>query len=394
MSEERYRSLSDSVREQDVVAICRDLIRFNTVNPPGNEGPAAEYVGDYLRRAGLDVRNLRHSDARASVMATLKGRGGAGALMYNGHLDVVPEGAQPWSHDPFAGDVAGGRVWGRGASDMKSGIAAMMVAARTLAEADLPLQGDLIVTATAGEEVNMLGAREVVSLPGLDRLQAIVLSEPTGNEIGIAERGLLWLEVETHGKTAHGSTPHLGRNAILMMMPLLQELDHLDIPYENHPLLGDFTRSINTIHGGVKTNVVPDSCIATVDFRTVPGQSHTALRGLVEDLIAHLERDLPSFKASVRVNSDLSAVETDPSSEVVQRFAGIVAGVTGRRPVLGAVPFATEAAVFVPALGTPTVVFGPGEPALAHQPDEYVDIAKMVDAARVLTLAAASLLSG
>ena len=377
----------------ELAEICRDLVRSQTINPPGDEEPAADYVLAFLRRYGFEGELVPHGPNRASLVARLKGTGHVPALVFNGHLDVVPAGAQQWTYDPFAGSVAEGKVWGRGSADMKGGVAAMMMAAKAVATSGLSLRGDLVFAATAGEEVDMLGATVIAARPDLGPLQAVVISEPTSNRIGLAERGVFWLEFTTRGKTAHGSTPELGQNAIMMMVKLISELDRLSIPYTPHPVLGHFTRSVNTIQGGVKTNVVPDRCAVTVDMRTVPGQDHRALLHQLENLVADLASKNPGFQASVRLVSDWPAVETAPDEPVVRRFYEIMAQVIGKSPEPQVVRFATEACVFVPALHVPTIICGPGNADLAHQPDEYIEIDKMVEAARTYATTAAQLLA-
>ena len=386
-------TLLDRITADEVVHVCRDLVRFRTVNPPGDEQPAADYALAFLRQTGFEGDLVPHGENRASLIARLKGKREIPALVFNGHLDVVPVGAGRWRHDPFEGVVAEGKVWGRGSADMKGGVAAMLVAAQAVATSGLNLRGDLVFVATAGEEVDMLGARVIAARPDLGLLQAVIISEPTSNRIGLAERGVFWLEFTTHGKTAHGSTPELGNNAITLMRTLLDELDRLSIPYTPHPVLGHFTRSINTIQGGIQTNVVPDHCAVTVDMRTVPGQDHRALLRQLEDLIADLTHKALNFQASVRLVSDLPAVETPPDEPVIQRFRDVMLQVTGKPPEPQVVRFATEAAIFVPALSVPTIICGPGNADLAHQPDEYIEIDKMVEAARMYALAAAQLLA-
>jgi succinyl-diaminopimelate desuccinylase len=220
----------------------------------------------------------------------------------------------------------------------------------------------------------------------------MVISEPTLNRLGLAERGVFWPEFTTHGKTAHGSTPDLGRNAILMMVALLSELEQLPIPYTPHPTLGHFTRSIDTIQGGVKVNVVPDACTAMVDMRTVPGQDHAELLKTLEDFVAGLESRIPGFHGSVRLTNELPPVETSSDEPVVTQFRGVVKEAAGHLPEPETVRFATEAAIFVPALNIPILVYGPGDADLAHQPDEYVEVDKMVTAARVYLAAAVRML--
>jgi succinyl-diaminopimelate desuccinylase len=325
-------------------------------------------------------------------LARLKGFGKKPAVLYNGHLDTVPVGSEKWIYDPFEGVVSEGKIWGRGTADMKGGLVSLIVAAKALAEARVPLQGDLIIAATAGEEADSLGATAVASRSDLGPVQAIVIPEPSYNDVYVAEKGAFWLEITTQGKTAHGSMPEMGRNAVIMMMALIHELEKMTFPYKEHQLLGGFSQSINTIMGGVKTNVVPDQCVITVDMRTVPGQDHRSILKQVEELIAGLSRVIPDFKASVKVTNDRAPVETSPNEPAVQTFADIVAEVAGERPVPKGVRYYTDAVAFVPVLKAPMIICGPGDAKLAHQPNEHVEISKLVQAARIYTLAAAKLL--
>ncbi len=386
------KKLLSFVKEADVVKFCQELVRIKSVNPPGDELQAAEYVASVMKKIGLEVELIKHSPTRASVLARVKSLRKKPGLLFNGHLDTVPVGLERWIHEPFDGQASEGKVWGRGAADMKGGLAVLMVAAKALAEAGVPLRGDLLVAATAGEEVDSLGAVAIASRSDLGPIQAVVIPEPSYNDVYIAEKGAFWLELITHGKTAHGSMPETGRNAIMMMVTLINELEKLSFPFKEHPLLGGFSKSLNTIAGGVKTNVVPDHCVVTVDMRTVPGQDHQAILRQVEGLITDLSRRIPDFKASVRVTNDRAPVETSSDEPVVQNFFDLVAEVAGERPVPKGVRYYTDAVAFVPALKAPMIICGPGDAKLAHQPNEHVEISKLVQAARIYTLAAAKLL--
>jgi succinyl-diaminopimelate desuccinylase len=386
------KNLLRFVKESDAVKFCQEIVRIKSVNPPGDELPAAEYVASVLKKIGLEVEMIKHSPTRASLLARLKSSRRKPALLYNGHLDTVPVGSEKWIHDPFEGIVSEGKIWGRGTADMKGGLVALVVAAKALAEARVPLQGDLIIAATAGEEADSLGATAVASRSDLGPVQAIVIPEPSYNDVYVAEKGAFWLEITTRGKTAHGSMPEMGRNAVIMMMALINELGKMTFPYKEHQLLGGFSQSINTIAGGVKTNVVPDQCVITVDMRTVPGQDHRSILKQVEELIAGLSRRTPDFKASVKVTNDRAPVETSPKEPAVQTFADIVAEVVGQRPVPKGVRYYTDAVAFVPVLKAPMIICGPGDAKLAHQPNEHVEISKLVQAAKIYTLVAAKLL--
>jgi succinyl-diaminopimelate desuccinylase len=381
--------LLNLVKESEVVEFCRELLKIKSVNPPGDELPAANYVAGKLKTFGLEVEVIPHSPNRASILARIRGSKQSPGILFNGHLDTVPVGVETWSQDPFGGVVAEGKIWGRGSADMKGGLAALMTAVKVIAEARLPLKGDLIFAATAGEEINSLGATVIASRGGdVGPLQAILIPEPSHNDLFVAEKGAFWLEMKTYGQTAHGSMPDLGRNAVMMMVQLIAKFEDLEIPFQIHPLLGGFSRSVNTISGGVKTNVVPDSCVATVDMRTVPGQDHMGILRRVEDLIRKLQSEVPGFKASAEVVNDRAPLETDANAPVVKSFSEVIAAVTGKKPVPKGTRYFTDGVVLSPAFKAPLLICGPGDAGLAHQPNEYVEIGKLVESARIYTLAA------
>jgi succinyl-diaminopimelate desuccinylase len=384
--------LARLVKESEVVQMAQDLVRTQSVNPPGNELAAAKYVVEVLKKCDVAAELVMHSETRASALARLKGQRRGPALFYNGHLDTVPVGAEKWVHEPFGGEVAEGRIWGRGAADMKGGLAAMMTAIKVLAEARVPLKGDLILAATAGEEIDSLGATAVAKMLSQEPIQGLFIAEPTYNEIYLAEKGVFWVQIDTFGKTAHGSMPEKGRNAVLMMVKLINEFEKVDIPYKHHPILGGFSRSLNTISGGVKTNVVPDHCVTTIDMRTVPGQEHSAILRRIENIIKDLSRRVPDFKATVQVVNDHASVETSPSDPIVQTFSAIVTEMTGQKGVFKGANYFSDAVGFLPIVKAPLILFGPGEPGQAHQPNEHVEVAKLVESAEIFTVAAARLL--
>lgn len=391
---DKFTNVANTIWDQDLIDLCQKLVRFKTVNPPGNELAAALFVEEYLQNCGLETELIMHSRKRASLIGRLKGTGEVPSLFYNGHLDVVPVGEQAWTADPFAADLIDGKIYGRGTSDMKGGNAAILAAVRALASADVNLRGDLVVAFTAGEEGEQLGALEIAKRKDLTPLQGIIIPEPSNNEVYIATKGGLWLELTTYGKTAHGSMPAQGRNAVSMMVKLLEAYQCLEIAHNPHPLLGDFTRSIGTIEGGVKTNVVPDHCTVTIDQRTIPGQDHQAIYQQVEDLIESLTEEAEGFQASVRVINDHQPVETSPDLEIVKEFSNIVEHVVGKSTVPKGVNYFTDGSVFSPQLGAPLIICGPGIAELAHQPNEYVEVSSMVKSAHILTLFAANALSG
>jgi succinyl-diaminopimelate desuccinylase len=366
-----------------VVDICRELIRINSVNPPGNERSIAEYVSSVLNQAGLAVELLSHDANRASVLARIPGDGKRPALLFAGHLDTVPIGTEQWVRAPFSAIVSDGKIWGRGAADMKSGVAAMIMAAINTRSSGRKLRGDLILAATAGEEVDSLGAEEISKRTDLGPLAAIIIPEPSNNNICLAHKGALWVEVATYGKTAHGSMPEEGINAISAMMAFLDRIRKMKWPSRRHRLLGPFTASVNTIRGGEKTNVIPDYCTVTIDMRTLPGQENHLLLEKIQGIVEELKVKVPHFRASLKVLNDRGPIETKAGDRVVKVVNKVVQGIIGKEPPSTGVSYYTDGSVFIPALKAPMIICGPGIDTLAHKPNEYVAVESLLQAVRI-----------
>src|SRR5438552_124460 len=267
-------------------ALTRELVAFRTVNPPGLERDCARRLGAMLEAAGFAVAYHEFAEGRTSLIATIgSDEAGGPPLCFTGHIDIVPLGAKPWVHDPFAGETDGDRLYGRGSTDMKSGIAAFVVAAVDLAK-ELARGPGVVLVITAGEEIGCEGAKFLADRKLLDRAGAIVVAEPTANYPYVGHKGLAWFEVETTGVTAHGSMPELGDNAILKMARIIGDLEHFRFPVASHAVMGEPTLNIGTIRGGLNTNSVPDEARITVDTRTVPGIDHGALCESLAQLLA------------------------------------------------------------------------------------------------------------
>ena len=377
-----------------VVGTLADLVRLNSVNPPGNEAPVARYVADALAGAGLDTSVIGLAENRANVVARLRGNGARPGLMFCGHLDTVHPGQAPWQRDPFGAEMAGGRMYGRGTADMKGGLAAVIAAVTALARAGVELQGDVIVAGTAGEEVDCLGARQLLASGELNGVGALVVPEPTGLALASAHRGAQWLRLTTRGKAAHGSMPQLGVNAILHMGQLLDRIRHHRFECRPHPLLAPPTVNAGTIQGGTQINVVPEWCQAEVDIRTLPGQSAEGIVEEIQGLASDLHRKDPSFHARIEVIDNRPAVMTDPQAPLIQAAQRVAQSVLGRELMPCGLSYFTDASVLAPPTGVPTLIFGPGEAAMAHQTDEHVEIDAVLAAARFYAALALELLAG
>jgi succinyl-diaminopimelate desuccinylase len=349
--------------------LLRKLVQADSTCEKG-ELIAAKVVAAELEGSGIDVHVDCWDSTRANVTARLKSAQAKRALLFGCHLDVVPPGQETWSNPPFSGLQSQGRIYGRGATDMKGGLTAIVCAMRELADSHVRLKGDVILAATAGEETDSCGASRFVSQYAgkLPELAGVVLPEPTDFDVVTAHRGLLWLEIAAKGKAAHGSTPHLGINAITSMLALLEKLQSYKIKCVPHKLLGECSMSVNTITGGQAINVVPDSCKIGIDIRTLPGQNNHDIINDFQAMFEQLKAQNPQFDAQVSVVRMCQAMETDSNCDFVKDLCSAVG--IGQTKAVG---FTTDGPHFA-CLGAPIVVFGPGKPHLCHKPNEYIDI--------------------
>jgi succinyl-diaminopimelate desuccinylase len=377
------RTLDVNVNRELIVELTRDLIRFESVNPPGNEREAAEYLGNRLHHMGLEVELQQLEPSRSNVIARLSGAGN-GHLVLTGHLDVVPPGGQPWSHDPFAADMVDGRIYGRGSADMKGGVASMVGALDALCRGGFKPKADVILAATAGEEAGMVGATAMVERDSLTGSRYLVVGEPSGLDVFIGEKGVLWVEVRALGRTAHGSMPWLGVNAVSFLSRLISRLEDEAFPFVESPLLGKPTMSVNIFEGGKKTNVVPDLARAVLDMRTVPGQDHAAIVERINTIAEEMARQYHSdLRVEVAIENEQKPLETDRGDSLVDAAVASVESVRGTSPKVGGVTYGTDAAQLGPGFGIPMVICGPGDPGMAHQPDENVEVEQLVLAAEI-----------
>jgi succinyl-diaminopimelate desuccinylase len=351
--------------------LLRQLIRARSTLDSG-ELTAAEAIADYLARHGVDCRIDSWDRNRANVIAHVKSAGTRPGLLFVCHLDVVGPGEDPWTHPAFEGREADGKIYGRGAVDMKGPTAAAIAAICETVASGVELQGDIVFAATAGEETDSAGIeRFAADLSWLGKLAGVIVPEPTDFAVINAHRGLFWLEITAKGKAVHSSVPQRGVNAIQSMRRVLEELERYEVDFEPHPELGKCSVSVNTIRGGEAMNIVPDRCAIGVDIRTLPGQDCDAIRYDFERLLARLKAEVPHFEAAIAVQRSVGAMETDPNCEFVKAFCSVV-----DVDQTNAVGFTTDAP-HLTSLGVPIVIYGPGKPNQCHQVDEHIAVADL-----------------
>ncbi|MBI2440744.1 MAG: M20 family metallopeptidase [Lentisphaerae bacterium] len=364
----------------DVISLTRRLLAIKTMNPPGQERACARFLGRLLEKAGFKIWYWDFAEGRTGLIAWTK-RPERHHICFLGHLDTVPLGTTPWSRDPFSGRIEGDKLYGLGAADMKAGVAAFVSAA---VRARRAIQGHagIMLILTAGEETGCEGATFLVHiLGGLPPVGALIVAEPTANYPCTAHKGVIWLEASASGVAAHGSAPHHGVNAIYKAIQAIARLQNMTFATPSHPLLGMPTINIGTITAGTAVNIVPENAMFTIDIRTIPGQSHSAVCRQVEDCLG------TEARISKR-RLDCPAIESDPSHPWIQDVFAVMEPILAARPACPSsarephgMAYFTDASVLRAALGNPpAIILGPGDPAQVHKPDEFC-LASNIEAA-------------
>jgi acetylornithine deacetylase/succinyl-diaminopimelate desuccinylase family protein len=359
--------------------ILERMIRIPSVT--GSEGALAEALAGWLGEAGLRVESQEVEPGRSNVIATWN-VGRRPRLMLTGHLDTVPVG-DGWSRDPFGAEVADGRLFGRGACDMKGGLAAAVAAVLDLRARGLEPAGDVVLAAVVGEEEDSAGTRALVAR-GMEADRG-VLCEPTGLQLVTGNRGLLNYRLVVRGASAHASSPSQGRNAVVAAARVVLELEALGtrLAGRPHPWFGPPSLTVGTIHGGTRPYVVPDRCEIEVDRRLNPDETRAEAVRQLQDAVERARRRLPWLEAELVDGPDYPGFEIPQEHELVRSMTAACAqaGLPFRTSAWGA---ASDAGFLVRGAGIPCVLFGPGQlEEAAHRPDEWVELDELEGARHV-----------
>jgi succinyl-diaminopimelate desuccinylase len=409
-------------RRDEMVALAQELIRFPTVNPPGEAyQPCAEFIGRRLGARGFAVEYVRASGSpgdtdrypRVNVVARRAGDAKGPCVHFNGHIDVVQTGAG-WTVDPFAAQVADGKIYGRGACDMKGGLAASIIAVETLIDCGAPLPGTLEISGTVDEESGGYGGVHYLAERGWFsplRVDHVIIPEPLNvDRVCIGHRGVWWAEITTHGRMAHGSMPFLGDCAVRHMNAVIDALERdlyprLAARRTDMPVVPAGARhatlNINSIHGGQPETpgfpapCVPDTCRMILDRRLLIEESMDGVKAEVRELLERLANDRAGFAYDIRDIFEVLPTMTDRDGPVARSTAAAIRSVLGREPAFICSP-GTYDQKHIDRIGKlrECIAYGPGILDLAHQPDEYVLIDDMVNSAKVMALSARALLLG
>ena len=360
----------------DVISLTRELISHNTINPPGNEAIVARILRDLLTKHDFKVVLPKYEKDRVHLVAEKGISASVAPLVLSGHLDTVPLGNKPWKADPFSGISHGDKIFGRGSSDMKSGVAAMCVAAIEATSGTAP-EGGVRLIFSAGEEMGCQGAQQLVrSHKELGKARAIIVGEPTANIPSIGHKGALYLQAVLKGLTAHSSMPELGENAIYKAAKCISKIEAFRFQAAEDPLLGFPSINVGKMEGGLNINSVPDHAEFSIDIRSTTMIRH---QSILQRLIQELGEGI-----AIETLVDLNPVNTDESDPFVQGVYDICGMDRKSKSWPRALPYLTDGSVLQPYYnGVPTIILGPGEPGMAHQTDEYCFVENIIQSVSI-----------
>ena len=386
----------------ELIALTRDLVRIPSVirpgDPAGTEAAVAAHVERWLRAEGFAVEVHEVAPGRPNVLGVLGDDTAGPTLLLEGHTDVVTEGdAREWRHPPFGGELVDGRIYGRGSADMKSGLAAAMVAGAAIRRSGVRLGGRRVVGALVDEEGGMIGARHLCTTAIGRTLTAAIICEPEQNELCLEQRGVVWARVTVRGRMAHGAMPEAGINPITALGALLRQAPALErrlrrlCPRSPHLRPPTVTPTVvqAPVQGVAQSNVIPSTAQATLDVRLTPGPDADAVAKEIDLACQRAMQACPGAVVEWQpLNGFRLATRVERDEPLVRAMVRGVRQATGRPPRFGGVPGSTDGTILRMTLGIPIVTCGPGNRLIPHQVDEYVEVAELVDAARIYVASA------
>jgi succinyl-diaminopimelate desuccinylase len=361
------KNLSDIMNE---IELTQELVRINSENPPGNEAEIAMYIKDFLDDLKISTELIEFEKNRLDVVASIgEGKG----MMFNGHMDTVPAGGN-WKYNPFEGKIVNGKIYGRGTSDMKGGIASILAAVKNLSNEKFKRK--LLLTFVADEEDLQKGSEYLIK----NRKEIFrdvkygIVAECNDLNLTIAQKGIVHLRVKFKGKAAHGSRPDLGDNAIYKAADFIQEIRKLieQLKKRRNSILGSGTVNVGTINGGTRINVVPDFCDVKVDRRIIPGETPDYAISQIKNILKKLK-----LKADIEVESKRFPMQISDKLEIVK----LVKSITNVK-MIGSSGY-DEAELYYREAGVPSVTIGPGVSNQAHVANEYIPIKNLQKATKI-----------
>jgi succinyl-diaminopimelate desuccinylase len=388
-----------AVDRDGLIAFTQKLVRIPSVNQPGQgEAAVVSAIVALAESWGWAPVVETVAPGRPNCIIRLEGGLPGKRLLFEGHTDVVTPGdPEKWTRDPFGGQIVDDRLYGRGAADMKGGLAAMLFAARALEQSG-PFPGTIVLAVLCDEEEMMLGVHDFVARGHANDIDGAIVCEPEAGEICITQKGAIRIRIDLEGTMAHGAMPHEGHNPIRAMALFLAEVSEIELRYQRdpgeHPDLGFTFLTPTHVHAGSlpQMNVIPPSGQLALDVRTVPGVDHGELLGRLQSA-AQIVTELTGVDLTLSVLVDRPPTTTPPDDPIVLAVAEAHRDVTGEHPRFGGVPGTTDGTILWRDAGLPVVVYGPGGKWIAHQADEFVEIDDLIRHAEVYEAAARRFLS-
>jgi len=416
------------IRKEELIKLTQDLIRIPSVRRQTegcNEEKVALFISHLLEEMGLDVVVEEVEPGSPNVIAMLQGKSDGPCLMFECHTDVVTEGdASEWKFSPFDGRLVGNRIYGRGACDTKGNLAAAIKAVQAISQSGIPFKGRILLGILVDEEGMMNGVKHFIRQGWANGVHAAMICEPVDNHLCITQKGALRAELITSGKMSHGAMPLAGLNPIPSMISILEKFRQLE--EEEIERLGQdgflgFPSITPTVlqapvKGEPQLNVIPYQCRALLDIRTVPGQSHEALKKQLEDIVQEEERSINasldsgslkeiretlerglskgiSFQSKLNVFEDRPWTKTPREEQIVQAVSRAIRSITGNDPNYGGVPGATDGTFLSAWAGIPIVTLGAGKWMIPHQKDEWVSVEDLELTAKIYAASALEFLN-
>ena len=372
-----YKDIKTFVDTAKCTEILKKLIQTNSTHPLGNEMNVVNEILLFFRNVSLNYKILDHGSNRGSLVITVPGKNHDQSLVFLGHIDTVPvEDYDEWEYPPFEGVVDGEYIYGRGSADMKGGVAAMILTALYLLENEITPSKDIYFCFTADEEQNGQGVLAIKNSGILDNAGEIFIAEPSNEELGLAEKGALWLGVVVEGLSAHGSRPDLGVNAVEYLIDYISRFKHEMNNDDSNPLLGKTTIAVNQFQGGVKTNVIPTIAKASLDIRTIPIHEHEHIINMARKIAMDMMEKTNNLTITINIENNRPAVETNENHKFIAKLRNLCESLSHEVNYKG-LYFYTDASQIIPDLKVPFVILGPGDDSMAHQRNEKIKLSSV-----------------
>lgn len=362
---------------QECENVLRELVKINTCQPEGNEERIVDWILRWLPENVEHIKVL-HTDNRASLIVKISGKSDEGGIAFIGHLDTVAcNQIEEWKYPPHQAAVDGSIMYGRGTADMKGGVAAMLLVMKQLIEEESVYVKPVYFCFTSDEENKGIGIKSLVEGGYLEKIDEVVICEPSDEKINICEKGALWIDVSVEGIASHASRPEVGINAVEVAMELAGQVKMSLERNGKHPILGEATAAVTKMQGGIMTNIIPSNAKMELDIRTTPGVQHEKIIRDVETAIKTLESKFCGVKIDISIMNNRPPLETDESHEYVQHILQM-AKQFGISDIPGGNYFYTDASQLIPTIPVPFVIAGPGDDKQAHCMNEQIELDSVV----------------